>query len=504
MSAVLAPVTGRAPLVLTYTRLSNDPGGKREDHATQWRHIAAVAARLGVALPGPDEQYTDDDRSASRADVTRPGWLALLDRIKHVDGQAFEVILIASCQDRLTRRLEELPGLAGAIEKKGGRLVTHKESEITVKYGARSGLYLTGFMATQEAETITSRTREGMLTAAMDGKRHGMIMWGWKFEGEINPRTGKAEGRDVIDPEAQGILLDMAERIIAGASLRSIVRDLTERGIPAPGAGRLLNRETGAVADALWNPTKVRQVLTRPANVGLRQHRPGHVEGAQVAQYQAEWPPLMSATLYDHVLAVLRAPGRRQSTGNRAVHLLSGIASCAVCGERVACHKGPKAKPKPVYRCSHAHVCRNEAHVDAFVEQAILTVLTDPELRSGYLKGRGDQEDKATADLEALRARLVNLEGMWDRGDLTDAQFGKRNREIQGQITEAERVLATQRDASVYGALVGAEDVEAAWAGLDLAERRAVIVALFEVTIGRGRPGRRPFDGYGITVTLRR
>jgi DNA invertase Pin-like site-specific DNA recombinase len=501
VSAHLLPVPfTRTPLVFTYTRLSNDPDGKREDHETQWRHIDAVIARLGLPRPLDAHRFTDDDRSAHRIDVERPGWLALLEAIAHVDAKAFEVILIASCQDRLTRRLDELPALAGALEKKSGRLITHKESEISVKYGARSGLYLTGFLATNEAETITGRTRDGMLTAAMGGKRHGSVMWGWKFEGQVNARTGRAEGRDVIDPEAQALLLDMAERVLSGQSLRSIVDRLNTAGVPAPGTGRKLK---GVPVVSTWTSTKVRQVLTREANIGVRVHRPGHVEGAERAEYQAAWPALMDRTTYDRVVAVLQAPERRTSLSNTATHLLSGIARCAVCGQTVTCHKDSSKKPRVIYRCERAHVVRTESLVDAFVEQKALTILADPELRAGYLAGRGDQESKATANLEALRARLANLETMWDRGDLTDAQFGKRNRELQPQIAEAERVLATQRDTAVYASLVVAEDVDQAWDVLTLAERRAVLTALFEVTIGRGRPGRRPFDGHGIMVTLR-
>jgi DNA invertase Pin-like site-specific DNA recombinase len=492
----------REVLTLSYTRLSDDPGGVREDHVTQTRHIDSVVERLG--LPAP-RRFTDDDRSASREGVERPGWQALLALVESLDRRTTEVYVLASGQDRLTRRLEDLPSLAALIERKGGHLVTHREGEISVRKGGRQGLYFTGLMAAQEAELISSRSREGCTTAAMDGKRHGQVLYGWTFLGDVDAR-GRVTGHDVIDPEAQRVIVEAAEDVLLGKSLRSIVDRLNAEQIPAPGAGRLLDRATGARAQAQWVPAKLRHVLTRPANIGLRTHRPGYVEDGERTEYRAEWPALMDEGLYHRVVAVLRAPERRTSLSNVTRHLLSGIARCAVCGEPVSAQavKSRTAKDRSVYRCRAAHVARTEPMVDAVVESAVLDILGAPETRATYLAGLGEEEAAATGNLAALRARLANLEGMWDRGELTDSQFGKRNRLLQSQISEAERAVAVHRDREVYAPLVLAEDTERAWALLGLSERRAVIAALFDVTLAKGRPGRSRFDGGSITVRMRR
>jgi site-specific DNA recombinase len=44
--------------------------------------------------------------------------------------------------------------------------------------------------------------------------------------------------------------------------------------------------------------------------------------------------------------------------------------------------------------------------------------------------------------------------------------------------------------------LVGAEDMDAAWAGLDLSRKRAVIAYLMTVRLLPGRKGRQPGGGY--------
>ena len=71
--------------VFAYTRLSNDPQGRRADHRAQRRRIEEVVERQG--WPGVAEWFHDTDRSASNEAVERSGWDALLAAVRAVKGR---------------------------------------------------------------------------------------------------------------------------------------------------------------------------------------------------------------------------------------------------------------------------------------------------------------------------------------------------------------------------------------------------------------------------------
>ena len=505
-SALYVVPDNRIPLTFRYTRLSSDPGGKREDHVTQNRHVDSVILQRQLPPARPEHCFADDDTSASKETVVRDEWDRMLKVLAGVDRRKFEPYVIASAQDRLTRRLGNLDEIADVIERKQGHLITYAERDIDCREGSRSGLYFSGVMSRQEAGKITGRTREGVLTAAMDGKRHGPVAFGWRFEGTVDAR-GKVLGRDVVDEDAKREILAMADAILRGKSLGSIATDLNARGIPAPGAGHLLDKATGRRADALWNAQKVRQILLRKANIGTRTHTPGYVEDPDTAEYHAAYPALMDEALWQKVRAVLDDPARRTVVSTAPTHWLSGIARCGICGETVTaqkCKGKGKSVPYAVYRCRASHVSRHKAKVDAHVEMVLLETLTRPSVRALLLGGLGEAEESAAAEVLALRARQANLMSMWDRGELSDAQFGPRNKRFLAEIKRAESALTARRDVAVYAPLLSAADVEGAWHAMSLDERRSIVAILFTVTLHKSlRTGRSAFDASTIDVQLR-
>lgn len=507
-SAALAPGgEGRQVLVFRYTRLSNDPGGKRADHETQNRGLDELGPRWG--LPAAVQEFSDDDRSASKLAVERPDWLALLDAIRRVDARRYQPVVVAWSQDRLSRRPDETWTVANELHAKGGRLITWKENDISVTPGSRGQLYMQGLMATTEAENISSRTLAGMETAAQAGKRHGVVAYGWRFEGHVDERTGRAVGRDVIDPRAAAIVRWAALRVIAGHSLRGIAEELNARGIPAPGAGKVTRKAdpargvTELRAASTWGPTKLRQLITRKANIGVRVHTRPSSHQAGTREYPAAWPPIMDEVTYYRVCGVLADPKRRQSTGNVAVHLLSGIATCSTCGKVVSGQKSRKRTGDVVrvYRCAKSHVIKAEARTDAVVETWVFSYLGAETVRAQFRRQDNAQDD-SQAELEALREKVAQREAMWDAGDLTDEQFARMNRELQAQIKAVTDRAAASRDRAVYADLLEAKDVEAAWEAMPLPQRRTVIATLFSVVLHPATlRGRYAFDSSTIVIT---
>ena len=79
---------------------------------------------------------------------------------------------------------------------------------------------------------IRERVLRGKRTAAAAGRPAGRPPYGYRRQ--INPQTGKSEGR-VVDEATGPIAKEVVARVLAGESLWSIVRDLQDRGVPAVG-----------------------------------------------------------------------------------------------------------------------------------------------------------------------------------------------------------------------------------------------------------------------------
>ncbi|WP_255434798.1 hypothetical protein [Auritidibacter ignavus] len=83
----------------------------------------------------------------------------------------------------------------------------------------------------------------------------------------------------------------------------------------------------------------------------------------------------------------------------------------------------------------------------------------------------------------ALQARLDEVIDQYAAGSLNLDTLTKLEAALRPQIAEAEQALTPPVADDRVRALVTAEDVPAAWAGLPLAERRKIIKATFNVRI---------------------
>jgi DNA invertase Pin-like site-specific DNA recombinase len=503
---ILAAVAQRTVRVLASTRLSSDPGGRRITHESQRRAISQLVEREGLPPVAEGDWFTDTDKSASKVGVVRPEWERLLATVESVDPRTMQVVVVAYAQDRLQRQVEDLPRLANLLDRKNGQLWTAMQGQVSIKKGGRVSYYLQGVVAADESEKISARTTVGLASAAMAGKPHGRVSYGWSRQ-YTSVGAGKAVGKEVVNPEQQAVVVDMARRVLAGHSLYSIVADLNDRGVPAPGAGRVLSRdpvtrEAIAWGDGGWNRNKIRHILLRKSNVGVRVHAAGGQGGDGLAvEYDAAWPALLDEATYAQVCAVLRSPERRTSLSNKAVHLLSGIAVCAVCERPVTAQKESGGRLNSVYRCARSHVVKAKAATDMVVTEQLLQYLTSPELRAALSQGASDGRVQAEADRAVQRAKLAELEAAYDQDEMPLDTFLRLSTRARTKLVEAEAVLARRRDGAVYADLVAADDVVQEWEATPLDRKRAVITALFTVTLLKANSrGRSAFDPSTIVM----
>jgi DNA invertase Pin-like site-specific DNA recombinase len=109
-------VTGQASLipVISYARISDDGEGDRHGVNDQHRVNANTARRFGLLIVA---EFTDNDRSASKAEVIREDFERMLKALKagHLaDGTPVRGVVVLA-DDRLARRAGDYERFAEAL-----------------------------------------------------------------------------------------------------------------------------------------------------------------------------------------------------------------------------------------------------------------------------------------------------------------------------------------------------------------------------------------------------
>lgn len=449
----------------TYCRISDDREGKALGVQRQREDCEALVEARGWTLAG---RYVDNDLSAYSG-KPRPGYAQLLEAVRGglVDG------VVAWHPDRLHRSPRELEDFLTVVEKHGVMVETVRAGkwDLSTPSGRMTARIL-GSVARGESEHKSDRVRRALEQRASMGRAHGRFVYGWT-------RQHLPDGTpvEVVHDAQAAVVRSIAERLVRGDSLRGITADLNSTGTPSP-------------AGKLWAKNMVRHVVTRERNVGLRVHR-GEVVGA------GDWPPILDRALWEQVRAVLADPARKTSTSSAAVHLLSGIARCGVCGAPM---RASMNRTVPSYRCSEkACVSRNRADLDALVT----AVVADRLSRDDALELFAPQDDRtrqAVAEVAQMRAQLDLAADDYADGNIDREQLHRMTERLRPRLEAAQARARSVDTAPMLEGLVGVEDVEAAWDALPLSRRRGVLDLLLEVRVLRTQPGARVFDPEAIDL----
>jgi site-specific DNA recombinase len=453
-----------------YARMSQDRGGAGLGIERQVDEGRALAERLGWSVV---EVYQDNDMSAFTG-RRRDGYERML-----ADIEAGKInAVIAWHPDRLHRRAAELERYIGVCERHGvaNQTVTAGMWDLSTPSGRMSARQL-GAVAAYESEHKSERLKAARIQHAKLGRHHGGIRcYGY----------GK-DGVSVVADEAAEIA-SACTAIAGGASLRSIVRDMNVRKVPTT---------TGKVGG--WTSQQLRQTLISPRIAGYSTHK-GVIVGA------AGWPAIVDDATWRTTEAILSNPARRTNNGvTGAVKWLgSGIYTC-VCGKRALRASVSGGSKRYTYRCSSEdrelqHVTRDARALDAYVEKVIVERLARP----GTVEKLLHRDD--TADVAALRVEQVQLGERKDKaaamfidGVIDAAQLATVTRRADERGKEIAEVLAKAGWRSPLEPLAGG-NIEAVWGQLSLAQKRAILDVVAEVTVLPTTPTTRGFDPDGVRI----
>ena len=457
----MRPVTAAA----IYARISSDQNGTALGVTRQLEDCRRLAGDLG--WPVADE-YVDNDISAYSG-KRRPEYQRLLTDIS--EGRRDAVIVYHS--DRLTRRpieLEQFLEVATAANLRHVRFVAGAAVDVTNGDGLMV-LRLLSAVAANESDTKSRRIRRKMDEIAAAGLPHG---------GYHRP-YGYEDDRITIREDEAAIIRDLADRYIAGESLRSLTTWLQDNGINTIDGGP-------------WHTQTVRGLLASARIAGLREHR------GQIVR-RAVWQPIISEQQRDRILARLTEnASTRRRTPRR--YLLSGLLRCGKCGQtlfssarqntrRYVCLSGPDHGG-----CGRLTVVAQP--VEELIAEAVLYRLDTPELAAA-LEGRTSQDAQTIATGQKLaedRAQLETLANLFGTNQITSPEWLAARRPIEARIQQLERLLARATRTDALTGLPGQGAVlRSAWAGLNLTRQNAIVAAVLDhAVVSPGTPGARHLD----------
>jgi DNA invertase Pin-like site-specific DNA recombinase len=487
--------TINAPRAWLYLRVSHDPTGRGLSVRSQEEELRAWAAREGWRVVGVT---TDNDMSASRGKKSRPGYREI-----HQNMVARKMDILACWESsRAQRDLQAYVQTRNLCE----------EHSVLFAYKGRvydltetNDRFITGLDALLDerySDEVRDRVLRGHKTSRKNNTPRGRIPFGYMRTYDVG--TGAMIGQ-APDPRSAPIVRELFERIIAGDSLHSIAGDLNKRGVPTPLAYR--NARCGVIGKdgAGWTNSKIRSLVSNVQTAGFRVTRKGKKEEILG---ETSWKPLVSAEQFRLVRQILSDPERRTQRGIAPKWLLSGILECGVCGARCRRLGG-----KPSYVC-HGHnfdgkacVSGRMAPIDVFVVGTLLKRLARPDALA-VLQGGHDadlERTDAAKELAELEAELEEYRGYVEQGKLTAASMVRAEARLLPAIEEARRRCTPAWVPPALVHLVGMQDVEAGWHGLELLKQREVIASAMRVVLHRDtRPrGSHGFDAGRVEIIWR-
>ncbi|MGE0880959.1 MAG: recombinase family protein [Acidimicrobiia bacterium] len=448
-----------------YARISSDQDGTGLGVNRQVEDCRRLAEELGWPVA---EEYVDNDISGYTG-KKRPAYQRLLADLS--DGARDAVIVYHV--DRLTRRPIELEEFVSVVNRAGVsqvRFVSGPGVDVANGDGLMV-LRIQAAMAANESDAKSRRVRRKMDEVAGAGRPHGGSNRPFGYDADkVTVRPGEAE-----------VIKDLVARFVAGESLRSLAAWLDAEGVRT-------------VKGQPWRTPTLATLLGSARIAGLREHR-GEIVG------KAVWEPIISELDRKRVLARME---QRRTTERRTPrrYLLSGLLRCGRCQGRLysaarretrryVCSSGPDHGG-----CGRLTVVAGP--VEELIADAVLYRLDTPQLTK-RLSGQANKDRKNASIAEALeadRAQLEELAGLYGARQITLAEWKAARSPIELRIAEGQRLLArSTRTEALVGVIGNGEQLRVSWDDLNLSRQAAIVAALLDyAVIAPGTPGARSLD----------
>lgn len=436
--------------VAIYARMSLDATGEGLGIARQLEDCRAEAARRGWTVA---DEYVDNDVSAYSGKA-RPAYRQMLADIEagRIDG------VLVYHFDRLQRRLRDLEEFIAACDRAGITQVASVHGDVNI--GSGDGLLIVRIMAAvaeNESATKSRRIKRKLLQNAQQGKPNG---------GGVRAFGYEPDKHTVRESEA-AIIRDLAERFLAGETLRSLTRWMNDEGI-------LTSR-----GNDHWHSSTVRQML-RSARIS------GHIEHNGEIIGPAQWPAIISPEQTDRIRATLDDPSRKKSRGPRR-YLLTGLLRCSLCGHTLKSHPHKDRRRYVCKRFPETDACGKIAVTAPTVEDlivgAVLLRLDTTELEANLAGVVADNADAAALveQVAADQHQLDELAGLYADRKITAREWTAARKLIDARMRSASQRLHRMRNTTALDGLIGnGERLRGSWQDLNLTRQAAIVSAVLD------------------------
>ena len=444
--------------VIIYARISRDRAGANVGVARQQEECEAYAEQRGWNVVAV---LSDNDISAYSGKV-RPGYRSLLELIERRETDA----VLCWHTDRLHRSPMELEGYIQLCDPLNVATFSTRAGllDLSTPAGRMIARQL-GAVARYESELRSERVQSAkQKKAALGGWSGGGRPFGWEQDG-ITPRIYEVEA-----------LVTGTYDALQGETMSGLARAWNAAGVRTSVGNE-------------WIPQAVRDVLLRPRNAGLRQHK-GEVFG------KAQWEPVVPPDIWHALRRMLTDPERKVSPGNEPKYLGSQRYRCGATlpdGERCNAvmkvfRSGPANRRNQVYICTRRpklgvdHVTIKREEMDEYVvEKLINGMLEQGATTSDGVVMNNDASDEVRRIEEAQRALGEEMTA----GRMPANVWQAMNAQLAEQHEKALAAEAESTSSVTARSFLGDFELDpyGTWEALSVPQKRALMDQYVTVTV---------------------
>ena len=437
--------------VALYARVSSDRQDVDLSVAAQLRALREHAAKNGQIVV---REYIDEAESGRIAD--RPQFRKMIDAAATPDAP-FKEILVWKFS-RFTRKREHAVAFKSMLRRKGVRVVSiteHADDTPTGKLMEAIIESVDEFYSENLAQEVTRGMREAasrgfwVTSSSPFGYRRVYVQDG-----------AKKRPRLELDPPADAIVRRIFDMVLKGQSLMDVTKTLNAEGVAT---------STGAQ----WRITSVHKILANEAYTGTLVWGIGTKDGTPPVRVENAFPAIVTQHEFRRVTSLLKARSPKTVHPRRAAspYLLSGLATCALCGKALTAAEAKSGK-YTYYVCQSilkkgSGSCETPRVNARSFEETIVRNLRENVLTEGNIRGlvnildeemdglaheqRGRLES-IEGELEDVKRRLARIWHVIETTDMEIADAAERVRELKDRrekleqaADEAGAVLAERR-----------------------------------------------------------
>jgi site-specific DNA recombinase len=481
---------GQAIRVAIYCRLSK-PGGRSVERQEQ--DGRKLAADRGWEVIEP--VFNEWGSASPHARKPRKEWAALLQTVESGECDA----VIFWMEDRSSRDVLAAGELVKACQSVGMTRVVLPSLDYDLTDPEQVAKFYGEIAAAQrEAAKTSKRTKRALLERAELGEANhgGMRSFGHPGWCKVIDEDGRPRTVPIVSEqqaaEERRLIVEAADRVIAGDSLRGICSDWNAR--------RVASSRNGP-----WRNNTLRNLLLSPRMIGKRAHNGTLYDGNP-----KDFPVILSEDKWHAVKAVLEDPSRR--TTMRAgvpAHLLTGLLHCGVCGRplRARMMSGKSREPYRVYYCCSPntrgayHVARHADRVDELITEALFAAIESKDFNEAANGLQSDDPARPIyARLAELQALKDGLEDKFARDVLSEAAFTRNMTAFETEETQCWASIERLKDGRVRSHLP--RNVRELWPSYSLDRKRNVLRAVIS-RIDVDRQNGAGFDPSAVRLTVK-